>query len=728
MADQLKNLSGLFKNSRSRSIILVTVGLLTFMFIAGIVSFKKHSTTLETGAALQGTPAGLQSVPGGFEQPETAEYAKLQNQQNLNQAKKAQASGDSAIPTITSSTTVTGAWQGGNFSSLNQAKPALPNNYLLKTNQSTNGSADSEGIPVYNQQGLMTGLAYGKDDKTSRVCVMGCSAVGTVDPDGFIRDAKGNIIGKVASSALGTPVYDAQGRLIGYAGADGKVRDLKGTVVGSIGPDGVFKTNDGKPGNAGLGVPVYDANGRLIGYAGPDGKVRGLNGNVIGTVDADGTVRDASGKILGKAGSSQLGTPIYDAKGRLIGYAGADGKIRDLNGNLVGTVGADGVIRDLHGKILGKTNALNTTTALGTPVYDSKGRLIGYASPDGTVKDATGKIVGHLGADGTLRDANGNIIGTAATQSTRLQNTGTPASAPRITPPPSDIPNNTSGLIPPSSIPATESEQLDAIRQRQAQQLAQQKLQQNQQQLTSTMTGQQSLLFSAWATTSTQQYVAGEKDKDEKGESGQNNGMGSANNKGNSLMANASAANQTPFLKSGEIMFAVLNTSVNTDEPGPIMATIVGTKFKGGKLLGTLVNQGEKVMLTFNVMSLPNVSKSISINAVAIDPDTARTALSNDTDHHYLLRYGTLFASSFMQGYGQAVQQSGSVVVTNGLNTQTNMPDLTAKGQALAALGTVGQAWGQAARSLFSKPPTVQVYSGTGLGILLLQDVLPPTS
>lgn len=659
MAGQLKNITHLFQNSRTRAILIVTIGLLFLGVIAGIISLKRRLPAPETTIELQTAPGEIKSIPGGFETPQTAEYAKLQTQQNTQQAERAQLSGGSAVPTIISSSTVSGGWQGGGLSSLNQGQAGLSADYLLK--KGAGRSADSEAMPIYNQQGGISGLAYGNNDNT-KVCVIGCTTMGDVSPDGVIRDAKGNVIGKVASSALGTPVYDAQGRLIGYAGADGKVRDLKGNAIGLVGSDGVFKDITGKAAGA-VGAPVYDANDRLIGYAAPDGTVRGLNGNVIGKLGADRVARDSTGKIIGK-------TPT-------------------------------------------------TGSTLGRPVYDSQGRLIGYVGADGIVRTAAGKVIGNLGADGMLRDANGNVIGGVEVPTsqpaggiTTGQNTGFGG-----------------GGIGASStaVPTSENEQLQVVRQRQAQLLEQQKNQQNQQQLASAMTSQQNLLFTAWATTGTQQYVEGEKPKEEKGAAGRGGSNSeSGSNSASGQMGSSGMMNAPPFLKAGAVLYAALTTSVNSDEPGPVMATIVGTQFKGAKLLGTLINQGQKVMLTFNVMTLPDIDKSISINAVAIDPNTARTALASDTDNHYLLRYGSLFASAFMQGYGQAILQSGATVVSNGLNTVTTSPNLSTRQQLLSALGTVGQNWGNMIRPIFNTPPTVQVYGGTGLGILFLADVAPP--
>ena len=49
------------------------------------------------------------------------------------------------------------------------------------------------------------------------------------------------MIGSAAVPAMGDPVYDVAGRLIGTVGRDGKVRDAKGRIVGIVGPDGIVR-------------------------------------------------------------------------------------------------------------------------------------------------------------------------------------------------------------------------------------------------------------------------------------------------------------------------------------------------------------------------------------------------------------------------------------------------------------------------------------------------------
>ena len=181
------------------------------------------------------------------------------------------------------------------------------------------------------------------------------------------------------------------------------------------------------------------------------------------------------------------------------------------------------------------------------------------------------------------------------------------------------------------------------------------------------------------------------------------------------------------LVKAGSIIYAVLDTSINTDEPGPVMASVVAGRLKGSKLMGriTTTPTGERVLLSFDNLVLPNKAQTISVSAVAIDPDTSRTTFSNYTNTHFFMRYGMLLASSFLSGYGQAVQQSGTSITQN-LTTGTSITqqlNLSARQQKQVALGKAANSIGQKAAPLFNTPPTVKVNAGIGLGILFMTNV-----
>ncbi|EHL29525.1 hypothetical protein LDG_8487 [Legionella drancourtii LLAP12] len=98
MAGRKENLKSLFSNTRSRVIIIFTTVLLILAVVIGYVKLRSISTGPEATANLSNAPGSIQSIPGVLDP--TAQYAKLQEEQNLSQAEKAVKTGGSAIPTI----------------------------------------------------------------------------------------------------------------------------------------------------------------------------------------------------------------------------------------------------------------------------------------------------------------------------------------------------------------------------------------------------------------------------------------------------------------------------------------------------------------------------------------------------------------------------------------------------------------------------------------------------
>ena len=151
----------------------------------------------------------------------------------------------------------------------------------------------------------------------------------------------------------------------------------------------------------------------------------------------------------------------------------------------------------------------------------------------------------------------------------------------------------------------------------QQQQAAQQR-QQAVQDLEQGMRTQAQALMSSWTGKSgspAQQYIERTDapksgDKKEKPEASEQSGDAKKEEASQSTQSSKSSDQET--IKAGKIMFAVLNTAVNSDEPGPILATIVGGKYKGAKLLGKIQKpqtitgvKPSALTLTFNLMNVP---------------------------------------------------------------------------------------------------------------------------
>ncbi|NNM58804.1 MAG: hypothetical protein HKM04_03215 [Legionellales bacterium] len=313
------------------------------------------------------------------------------------------------------------------------------------------------------------------------------------------------------------------------------------------------------------------------------------------------------------------------------------------------------------------------------------------------------------------------------------------------------------------ALEAQQKAQMDAM-QKKLDELSSQQAQQQLQQTQGDMQKEAQQLLTAWNGSSnnpTQSFVQGKlattSSKVTKSSSETSTATASIRGAPGSSMYNSDV-----IIKAGTILFGVLSTAVNSDEPGPVMATIVTGQLKGSKLIGAIQNSppipgsggATKLILNFTSMSVPYLPESISISAVAVDPDTARTALGSEVDHHYLERYGSLFASAFLEGWGQEISSAGTTVTVspfggttstkNGTGTTQTVvvnPDGTTTttstspptnsqggtlgiGQNVAAgLGQVGTNWGQQLGDTFNRPNTVIINSGVSIGLLFLSDV-----
>ncbi len=246
--------------------------------------------------------------------------------------------------------------------------------------------------------------------------------------------------------------------------------------------------------------------------------------------------------------------------------------------------------------------------------------------------------------------------------------------------------------------------------------------------LSNSMLSQAQQLISSWQPPSMQHVQGTEAKKTDTPTSKETSSQNGSINKPSPRSADNTSS--IPLVKAGNILFAVLDTTVNSDYPdSPVMATIVTGAFKGSKLLGKLVTakgvsgQMDRVSLNFTLMNRDDWTKSRQVTAYAIDPDTARTVLASNVDYHYLQRFGAMFATSFLQGYASAITSASSTNTTGIFGTTTTYPPLSPSQKLAVALGQVGQTVGQATQNYVNRPPTVKVDSGVSLGILFMADV-----
>lgn len=185
-------------------------------------------------------------------------------------------------------------------------------------------------------------------------------------------------------------------------------------------------------------------------------------------------------------------------------------------------------------------------------------------------------------------------------------------------------------------------------------------------------------------------------------------------------------ANTSPLMeiKPGDLLYAIIDTGVNSDVPSAVLATIASGKYKNTRLLGAFQRHDERLVLAFNRAMLPS-GESIQMEAYAVDPGTSEASVASSVDTHFFSRWGGLVASAFLEGLGSAKRYSGAQSTiygnSNGESTdQMVWNSYSPADQAWIAAGKVGERAGKIFEKGFDRPPTVRLESGTAVGVLVL--------
>lgn len=191
-----------------------------------------------------------------------------------------------------------------------------------------------------------------------------------IGDDGYLRDANGNIIGRILPDGT---VVDLNGNVIGHINENGEFVGLDGKVKGKTSKDGYVVGDDGY---------LRDANGNIIGRVLPDGTVVDLNGNVIGHINENGEFVGLDGKVMGK-----------------VNGGGADWYSKPVQ---IGAIPEIGVVGEEEMKKYRKSLGIALTP---------DGEYLGDIMDDGSVVDKKGNVVGKKMPDGLIIEDDGTLIG-----------------------------------------------------------------------------------------------------------------------------------------------------------------------------------------------------------------------------------------------------------------------------------------------------------------------------
>lgn len=187
--------------------------------------------------------------------------------------------------------------------------------------------------------------------------------------------------------------------------------------------------------------------------------------------------------------------------------------------------------------------------------------------------------------------------------------------------------------------------------------------------------------------------------------------------------SSSTRAKGASFVRAGTVVPAVLLGSLNSDNPGPVLAQITSGPLAGTRILGQFSASDKALTLNFSTLSKPGLG-TYSIKAVAID-DNYATGMATDVNNHYFRRYGLTLAAAFVEGYGDAISRQNTTVTSTDFGTVVSQGELSDSDIAKSAFGEVGSKIGQQlSREGNNVRPTVTLDCGGGcsVGLLFLSD------
>lgn len=179
----------------------------------------------------------------------------------------------------------------------------------------------------------------------------------------------------------------------------------------------------------------------------------------------------------------------------------------------------------------------------------------------------------------------------------------------------------------------------------------------------------------------------------------------------------------------GTVMSARLLGEVDSRAPGPVLAVVTDGPYSGSRVMGTFARGEDGLVLKFTGMTLiyedddgNDQSKYVTINAVAVSRDNLSSLMATSVNRHLLAKIGFQMATSFMQGLGQAIQQSGSTAMVSATGgTFISQGKKNTEQEMLQAAGTSAGQVGSTLRSMFgNEPTTIKVAKDTEFGLLFM--------
>lgn len=176
----------------------------------------------------------------------------------------------------------------------------------------------------------------------------------------------------------------------------------------------------------------------------------------------------------------------------------------------------------------------------------------------------------------------------------------------------------------------------------------------------------------------------------------------------------------------GSILYGQVLNSVDSDNPGPVVAEIADAPLEGHKLIGRIAaaGNGGGFAVSFDTLVSPD-GAALPVAAIALDGLSGSSTVASRTDRRILERYGALFASTFVSEYARSAGSTGSsTIIADGSVVSTSAKP-SRKESLHAALGSAGAQLAADLASNAPRGPRTVLLAGHPIGILFLETARP---
>jgi len=179
------------------------------------------------------------------------------------------------------------------------------------------------------------------------------------------------------------------------------------------------------------------------------------------------------------------------------------------------------------------------------------------------------------------------------------------------------------------------------------------------------------------------------------------------------------------LLAAGRGVYGHSLLGINSDYPGtPVLVEIDSGPLAHDRLSGSFERKDERLVIKFDKLMIGD-SDPLPVSAYAVAPDTMETGLASEVHEHLPTRIFLPAAAAFVEGLGNAMQNSNTNSVTSGLGV-SSFTHLTLPQQLGVAAGRAGQEMGQILQKQTPQNPTVLLHKDDPIGVIFTEPVDAP--